>query len=120
QIRGPQEGDGRHREGDVQAMSWNGWDTHPNGGIAVFPVTGWSTVTFMNGMAGGLRIEFSTDPSMKNQSAKQLILTEPWTANLAKSWRASPTSSKGSWRPTNRLVRLAEEGEWMWQRRLRT
>jgi hypothetical protein len=53
-------------------MSWNGWDTDPNGDIAVFPVTGWSTVTFMNGIAGGLRIEFATDPSLKNQSANQL------------------------------------------------
>ncbi len=64
-------------------MSWNGWDTHPNGDIAVFPVTGWSTVTFMNGMAGGLRIEFSTDPSMKNQSANQLILTAPQVRELS-------------------------------------
>lgn len=64
-------------------MSWNGWDPHPNGDIAVFPVTGWSTVTFMNGMAGGLRIEFATDPSMKNQSANQLILTAPQVRELS-------------------------------------
>lgn len=64
-------------------MSWNGWDTHPNGDIAVSPVTGWSTVTFMNGMAGGLRIEFATDPSLKNQSANQLILTAPQVRELS-------------------------------------
>lgn len=63
-------------------MSWNGWDTMPNGDIAVFPVTGWATATFMKGMSGGLRIEFSTEPTMKNHAAVQVVMTTPQVHEL--------------------------------------
>jgi hypothetical protein len=64
-------------------MAWNGWDTDDKGNIQVFPVTGWSIATFMEGMAGGLRIEFATDPSLKNQSALQVVLTAPQVRELS-------------------------------------
>jgi hypothetical protein len=56
-------------------MSLADWDKHPNGDIKVFPLTGLSTATFMNGMSGGLRLEFALEPTLKDIAAVQLVLT---------------------------------------------
>jgi hypothetical protein len=64
-------------------MAWNGWDTDATCNIQVFPVIGWSTAAFMKGMAGGLRIEFTRDPSMQNNSALQVVLTAPQVRELS-------------------------------------
>jgi hypothetical protein len=64
-------------------MSFSGWDKHPNGDLVVYPVVGWNTATAMKGMAGVVRLEYSTDPSMKQQAAAQLILTMPQVRELS-------------------------------------
>jgi hypothetical protein len=64
-------------------MNFRDWDKRPNGDLVVYPVIGWSTVTAMKGMAGVVRLEYSTDPSMKQQAAAQLILTMPQVRELS-------------------------------------
>jgi hypothetical protein len=65
-------------------MSFNGWDTDSAGNIQVFPVMGWKTATFMKGMNGGFRLEFATDPSLKNIGAVQVIMTAEQVRELGR------------------------------------
>ncbi len=53
----------------------SGWDTYPNGDIAVSPVTGWSTGLFMPGMTGGL-----TTPQVHASSLRGFS-TQPFAAD---------------------------------------
>ena len=65
-------------------MSTDAWKKHPDGSFAVNPTTGWSTATFMKGMAGGLRLEYALDPSLTKRDAVQLILTAAQVTELRK------------------------------------
>jgi predicted RNA-binding Zn-ribbon protein involved in translation (DUF1610 family) len=61
---------------------FSGWDTYPNGDIAVSPVTGWSTALFMPGMTGGLRFEYAVDEMLEGRSSVQFVLTTPQVHEL--------------------------------------
>jgi hypothetical protein len=49
------------------------WAKDDGGNIQVCPVLGWSTAIFAQGMSGGLRIEYSTEPTLRTRSAIQFI-----------------------------------------------
>lgn len=51
------------------------WDKNPDGSIAVKPLVGWSTATFLSGMAGGIRIEFATNQQLTHKGAVQVVMT---------------------------------------------
>ena len=56
-------------------MSNNDWDKTATGDIQVFPLVGYRTASFMDGMAGGLRLEFATEPSLKDNASVQIVLS---------------------------------------------
>ncbi len=61
----------------------NGWKTNEDGSFAVNPVVGWSSATFMNGMAGGLRLEYALNFELTRTDAVQLVMTPAQVRELS-------------------------------------
>lgn len=64
-------------------MSFDEWKKRPDGSIAVQPVTGWSTATFLKGMAGGLRIEYALNFELTQKDSVQLVMQPAQVRELA-------------------------------------
>lgn len=64
-------------------MGNKGWDSHPSGGTAVFPVLGIKTGTAAGGKAGVLRLEYGTEPTMEKREAKQFVMSPQLVRTLS-------------------------------------
>ena len=75
-------------EKEIQDMAQKGWDPHPLGDTAVFPVTGVKTGTALKGKAGVMRVEYGTEPTLQKRKAQQFLLTAQQVRSLSETLAA--------------------------------
>lgn len=87
-------------------VALNDWKKHPEGGLAINPITGYETAAMLDGKAGMIRIEFALDPTMLRNDAVQLVATPKQLEDLILSLRDLADQlglNAGSDRPTGML-----------------
>ena len=59
------------------------WDKDKTGALVARALVGWGTVGATDGNSGVLRLEYATDPTLKERAAIQLFISTPRVRELA-------------------------------------